>query len=233
MVYDWPNRLQHTLFPTSCRLCRGAGQPGLELCEGCRLELPWLTHACPLCALPLPGEGRPTLCSHCQKSRTHLDGCRALFVYAAPLDQWIQDLKFRHDLAAARLLGRLLADASPPGQDSGIASLLPVPLHRKRLAERGYNQALEIARPLGRLGYDIEVRCCIRARHTDAQSGLSATIRRKNIRGTFTVTQPVEGRRFILIDDVLTTGATLNELARTLKTAGAASVSAWVVARAV
>jgi ComF family protein len=156
-----------------------------------------------------------------------------LFVYAAPVDRWVHELKFRQDLSAAHLLGKLLADALAGEQTGGFASLLPVPLHRKRLAERGYNQALELARPLGRLGYDIEMRCCRRARHTDAQSGLSAAIRKNNIRGSFKVTRPVEGRRFILIDDVLTTGATLNELARTLKTAGAASVSAWVVARAV
>jgi ComF family protein len=111
-------------------------------------------------------------------------------------------------------------------------TVLPVPLHRKRLSERGYNQALEIARPLGRRGYSIETRCCKRVRNTSAQSELSAVSRRANIRGAFRVSETLTGRRFVLIDDVLTTGSTLKELAATLKTAGAESVVAWVVARA-
>jgi predicted amidophosphoribosyltransferase len=92
---------------------------------------------------------------------------------------------------------------------------------------------MEIARPLVRRGYRIETRCCRRARNTGAQSGLSAASRKGNVRGAFLTTQPLDGRQFVLIDDVLTTGSTLNELARTLKRGGAQSVKAWVVARAV
>lgn len=233
MVYNWLLSLQHKWFPTSCRLCRAPGQLGLELCESCRAELPWLAHACRRCAMPLPPETSATICSGCQKSSSPLTECRALFTYNPPIDHWIQSLKFEQDLAAGQLLGRLLAESMLREGDIRSASLLPVPLHRKRLSDRGYNQAMEIARPLARCGYQVETRCCTRTRNTGAQSGLSADARKGNMREAFSVDQPVGGRHFILIDDVLTTGNTLYELARALKGAGAGSVKAWVVARAV
>ncbi len=183
--------------------------------------------------MPLPAEARATVCPRCQNTASAIDESRALFTYHPPVDGWIQRLKFDQDLAVGRLLGTLLADLLSPDADAESVSVLPVPLHRKRLSERGYNQAMEIARPLARYGYRIETRCCTRARDTGAQSGLSAASRKGNVRGAFLATQPLDGRRFILIDDVLTTGSTLNELARTLKKGGARSVQAWVVARAV
>jgi ComF family protein len=195
--------------------------------------LPWLDRACRVCAIPLPAEADATVCAHCQNTVSPIDECRAIFTYHPPVDGWIQRLKFEQDLAVGRLLGTLLADSLRLGDDIASALVLPVPLHRKRLSNRGYNQAMEIARPLARLGYRIETRCCKRARNTGAQSGLSAASRKGNMRGAFSATGPLSGQRFILIDDVLTTGSTLNELASTLKRAGAASVKAWVVARAV
>lgn len=233
MVYNWLEKLQHSTFPTSCRLCRAPGEPGIELCVPCRRELPWLTRACRRCALPLPPESNATTCSNCQKSPSPLAECRALFTYQPPVDGWIQKLKFDQDLAAARLLGALLARSLQREVGAASVALLPVPLHRRRLSERGYNQAMEIARPLARCGYRVETRCCTRIRDTGAQSGLPATARRGNMRGAFSVCRPVSGQHFVIIDDVLTTGSTLKELARALTAAGADSVRAWVIARAV
>ncbi len=232
MVYNWLRWLQHTSFPTTCRLCRAPGEPGLELCAECREDLPWLNHACRFCAMPLPGEANVSVCASCQTKRPSVDECRALFTYQPPVDRWIQDLKFHQDIALGRLLGTLLADSLPAVDDAGSGRILPVPLNRRRLAERGYNQAMEIARPLRRYGFRIDARCCKRSRNTDAQSGLSAASRRGNMRGAFVANRRLDGERFLLIDDVLTTGTTLNELARTLKNAGAESVAAWVIARA-
>lgn len=182
--------------------------------------------------MPLPAEADVSTCARCQNSPPVIDECRALFTYHAPIDGWIQKLKFEQDLTVGRLLGGLLAESLSHNADPASVSILPVPLHRKRLGERGYNQAMEIARPVARLGYRIETRCCKRVRNTGAQSGLSAASRKGNIRNAFLATEPLDGRRFVLIDDVLTTGSTLNELARTLKRGGAQSVKAWVVARA-
>ena len=231
MVNKWLKKLQSVLFPSTCRLCRAAGLPGLELCPACLAELPWLAHSCSRCALPLPQEAGITLCSHCIKTQPSVDACTALFDYRPPVDRWIQDLKFAQDLATARLLGELLA--SKPASDRGekTAIVVPVPLHRKRLAERGYNQALEIARSLPENGYRLDPGCCQRHKPTSAQSNLPASARKGNVRNAFSVSRRLEGRRVLLIDDVMTTGATLNELARTLKNAGAERVDAWVIAR--
>lgn len=229
MVYNWLNKLQQELFPTTCRLCLAPGLPGLELCSDCRSELPWLQHACPGCALPLPLQSGPTHCPACLKAPPALDHCQALFRYRPPVDRWIQDLKFHQDLGAARLLGRLLAETMPEPEPA--LRVLPVPLHRRRLRQRGYNQALEIARPLLKNGLRLETDCCRRHRASAAQSGLPSAKRRANVRGVFSVTRPLAGSRLLLVDDVMTTGATLNELARTLKNAGAEWVEAWVVAR--
>ncbi len=226
-------KLQQILITTRCRLCRAPGLPGLELCAECRRELPWLGHACRGCALPLPRGTSATHCPDCQKGTSSLDGCDALFSYGSPVDQWIQGLKFHQDLGAARLFGRLLADSLPAAEPEPSISVVPVPLHRKRLSERGYNQALEIARPLSRLGYQLDLRACRRHKATASQSGLAANDRWGNMRAAFTVTQALHKRHFILVDDVLTTGATLNSLARALKDAGAQRVEARVIARTV
>ena len=111
---------------------------------------------------------------------------------------------------------------------------MPVPLHRKRLAERGYNQSLELLRPVqNTCGLTVDSNCCKRIRATDAQSSLPAKQRRINLRGAFSVTGEVKGKHILLADDVLTTGSTLNELAKTLKGAGAKQVDAFVIARTV
>jgi ComF family protein len=171
---------------------------------------------------------RPADCINKQPS---LDSCSALFAYRAPVDGWIQDLKFAQDLATARLLGSLLASRITPDDRERPALVLPVPLHRKRLAERGYNQALEIARSLTQKDYQLDPCCCQRHRATSAQSNLPASVRKQNVHNAFSVSRLPVGAHVLLIDDVMTTGATLNELARTLKRAGADRVEAWVIAR--
>jgi ComF family protein len=230
MVYNWLKWLRSGLFPAHCRLCLAPGGD-MELCPACRADLPWLTHSCQRCALPLPAHARSQLCPTCLSNPPALDHCHALFSYQPPVDQWIHALKFNRDLATGRLLGELLA-AQPIAGEQPAASLLPVPLHRARLRQRGYNQAMEIARPLLRLGWRLSRCDCRRTKRTEAQSGLPARHRRRNIRGAFTVRSDLEGQTILLIDDVMTTGATLNELARTLKVSGAGRVEAWVIARA-
>jgi len=141
-------------------------------------------------------------------------------------------LKFHHRLNVARLLGELLADALETHIDAAPEVLIPVPLHRSRLAQRGYNQALEIARIVARrLGIAIDIRHCTRIGRTAPQTGLDEQTRRRNVRGAFAARGPLPWRRIALVDDVVTTGSTVGELARVLRHAGAEHIEVWVTAR--
>jgi ComF family protein len=138
----------------------------------------------------------------------------------------VHSLKFRGELALAAHLGGILARCIP---DAGVDSVVPVPLSADRLRSRGYNQAVEIARHLGR--GPVELGLCVRERDTPAQMDLPYAERRRNVRGAFRCTRAVLGSRVAVVDDVMTTGATLDEIAQVLKKAGAARVTNWVVAR--
>jgi ComF family protein len=231
MVYNWSKQLRRYLFPAHCRLCLAACPGELDLCPACCAELPWIEHGCRLCALPLAPEAGTDICPTCLDSAPPLDGCHALFSYAQPVSQWLQALKFNQALIYSRLLGELLARQLAGRHSTPLPWLVPVPLHRARLVRRGYNQSLEIARPLAALGYPLQPGLCRRRRRTSAQSELPADRRAGNIRNAFQATRPLDGLELLLVDDVMTTGATLNELARTLKKAGAARVEGCVIAR--
>jgi len=230
MVYNWLNCTLDWLLPATCRLCLAAGHNQLELCRDCLADLPRIIHACRRCARPLPDETGP-VCGRCQRHPPAFDQCSALFRYQYPVDDLIKRIKFQQDLALLRSLGKLLSlQMQQQGYQPDL--LLPVPLHWRRLAERGYNQALELARPCARDNkLSLDYRICKRRRATAAQSGLPARQRRRNMRGAFVVNREVTDLHITLIDDVLTTGSTLGELAKVLKQAGARRVDAWVIAR--
>lgn len=213
--------IAHTI--AACALC---GTPGTLLCPGCRKDLPLLGVACERCAEPLPVPG---VCGHCLHDPPPFDVTRAAFRYASPLSELVLRLKFQGALHLARLLGELLVDhlGDAPRPDL----IVPVPLHPARLATRGYNQALELGRPLGHaLGVPLGVGLCRRVRDTAAQSTLAPDGRRRNVRGAFAVHGSVPPR-VVILDDVITTGATLSELAHVLRRAGARHVEAWALAR--
>lgn len=229
-VYKWSNVVLDACYPPTCQVCGGAGARGIDLCLPCREELPWLGPCCNRCALPLPVAG---VCGQCQCHPPPFDAVLAPLRYQPPVDWLLQGLKFHGRLSAARLLGHLLGEALA-ARGTGLPDLIvPVPLHPARLAERGYNQALELARPLARqLGLPLAAGLCRRTRATDTQSLLPAAARRRNVRGAFTLTGPLPGSHVAIVDDVVTTGATVAELATTLRRAGATRVEVWAVARA-
>ena len=232
MVYQWINNGRSVLFPPRCRLCLAVGTQGRELCSACHHELPWLIQTCTRCALPLAGGADVDVCPACLSKPQALDACHALFGYQPPVDRWVHALKFDRDLAVAHMLGQLLTERLIRDNVRPAPSLLPVPLHPRRLRQRGYNQALELARPLLRNGWLLSRCSCQRKRYTAAQAGLPAHHRRRNLSDAFSVNNRLDGQHVLLIDDVMTTGATLNTLAHALKTAGADRVEAWVIARA-
>jgi ComF family protein len=209
------------LFGGSCFLCRGAATD--LLCEACDADLPRLAQpCCPRCALPSP---RGEVCGRCLNEAPHYDATVAALRYEFPADVLVHALKFRGELALARLLGGLLSSQIHTIE---IDRVIPVPLSAARLRERGYNQSVEIAR---QLGAKLDLALCVRERDTPAQMDLPYAQRKRNVRGAFRCTRSLAGARVAVVDDVMTTGATLNEVASVLKQAGAARVINWVVAR--
>jgi ComF family protein len=219
-------RIVNLAFGGSCYLCRGAAES--VLCAECDAELPRLdAAACPRCALPSPGGA---LCGRCLAHAPAYDATVAALAYEFPADVLVQGLKYRGELALAPLLGQMLAARLPRG--ARVDYILPVPLSRARLRERGFNQALEIARPLAAAtGCPLAPLLAERSRDTPPQLDLPLEERARNVRGAFRCAQALERASIALVDDVMTTGATLEELAATLKRAGAAHVVNWVVAR--
>jgi len=210
------------LFGGSCFLCRGSARE--LLCAQCDAELPRLDFAlCPRCALASPGGA---ICGRCLSSPGAYDATRAALAYDFPADALVHSLKFRGELALAPLLAALLL---PRIRDDAVDHVVAVPLARKRLQERGYNQSVEIARHLRKEALDVDL--CERTRDVRPQIELPYEERQRNVRGAFRCTRSLVGARIAVVDDVMTTGATLNELARTLKAAGAVHVVNWVVAR--
>jgi ComF family protein len=209
-----------------CELC---GAPGGRdfVCAGCAADLPPLGEHCPRCALPNPAGA---VCGACLRRAPHFDATFALWRYEFPCDRLVQSLKFRARLALAGSFGDRLALRSQARADL----VLPMPLHPRRLAARGFNQALEIARSLARrCGIALEARGVRRVKDTAPQTGLPYDRRAKNVRGAFACDLDLAGKAVVVVDDVMTTGATLDELARVLKRAGAARVENRVVARTV
>lgn len=220
------------LLPRSCLLCGDAA--GNALCAGCDADLPRLDNPrCPVCATPLATEA--PLCADCLRQPPAYDATHAALRYTFPFDRLVQQLKFGGRHAFHRLAGAdffaacLLAGPHPAGD-----LILPVPLSRQRLRERGFNQAFEIARPLARaLALPLAATTLIRARDTPPQSRLPWRIRHRNVHQAFACSGDLSGKTVIVVDDVMTTGATLDAVARTLKANGATRVVNWVVARAV
>lgn len=218
------------LWPEHCLVCSEACEPRSDgLCAACRRSLPWNRSACLRCGLPLSLPAAS--CGHCQRRPPPLSQTRAVFRYEAPLDRLLPRLKFHDDLAAGRLLGRLMAEALVDA--ARPAALVPLPLHRRRLRSRGFDQTLELAKPLA-LGLHLPLMgdVLLRVRETAPQSRLDAAARRRNLRRAFAVREDdTLPAHVALVDDVMTTGATLHAAADALLRAGVARVDAWVCAR--
>lgn len=243
-VYDWIASAG-PLWPSRCLVCgeacpgRGRGEAPISplegICPPCARALPWNRHACDRCALSLPAIDAGTTCGACLRRPPPLAVCHAAFVYGFPLDRLLPRAKFHKDLAASRQLGRWMAGALEDllAADERPQAVVPLPLHRGRLRGRGYDQALELTRPLARrLGLPLRDDLLRRVRATAPQSRQDAAGRRRNLRNAFIVPAGVAVPAHVaIVDDVMTTGATLHAAASALRRAGVARVDAWVCAR--
>jgi ComF family protein len=240
------------VFPTQCSICGGevASARGLGVCRECwsRVES-WEGISCERCGLPVVSEraadAAQVLCGACRASAPSFDLARAFGIYRGNLRLLILQLKFRHRERLGGRLGGLLAHAWTKlgGFAGGEPPLIvPVPLFRLRERERGFNQARLLAEGLkhrleilpGLKKIKVEPGLLVRTRATLPQAGLKVQARRENVRGAFAVVKPrlVQGRHIILLDDVMTTGATLSACAATLKRRGVAQVYALALGRA-
>ena len=222
-------RFSRWLLPPRCLAC---GEPscGIDLCDTCRDALPGNEPACPHCALPLAAAA--PACGECLASPPPFTLATTPWRYEGPIARLLPRLKFHRELAVAHTLATLAADrlADWPGWQN-VTRLVPMPLHAARLGQRGYNQALELARPLARArNLRIDTTLLIRTRATAPQTDLDAPARRRNLRGAFTA-EPLSGDVVLLVDDVITTGTTAREATRTLLRAGAAEVRVVAMAR--
>jgi len=214
-------------IPGRCVLCL-ARDARDGLCQACSADLPLLEAArCPVCALPGPG-GVP--CGNCLRHPPAYDGVCVAGPYAFPSDALIGALKYGGRLAIAPVLGRMLAKSVSGELTPDL--IVPMPLSAARLRSRGFNQALEIASALpARFTDRVAPDVLERQRDTASQASLPVDQRGHNVRGAFRCVLPVSGRTVAIVDDVMTTGATLHEAAVALKLAGATSVRGWIVAR--
>ncbi len=219
-------------WPSQCLICRA--WPARTLCRNCVARFAAATPRCDGCALPVPaGVAR---CGACLRQAPPFDHCLAAVTYHWPWARCLAQFKFQQQPGLANALAQLLAGA--PGVAAAVARaalVLPLPLSAERLAERGYNPAQLLAERLaaGRSRTDV----LLRTRHTPPQRGLPRTERLRNVRGAFKVNparaDAVSGRHVVLVDDVMTTGASLGEAARALRAAGAAHITALAFARTV
>ncbi len=230
--------LLELLLPPACPLCggsmpQGPGRP--PLCRACLTGIPPLeSPCCPRCSLPYPAEkGSDHLCEPCLRQAPPFSWAAALGLYQGSLRTAVHRFKFSGAIGLDRPLANLLAEKLKERvEDFQPDLLVPVPLHPARLRQRSYNQSLLLARQLSR-HWQVPTahRLLMRTQETPSQQGLSADIRRRNLKGAFSLLHPLCGKRILLVDDVLTTGATARECSRVLLSGGASAVSATVLAR--
>jgi len=229
----WLLKAKLTLLPHLCLLCGYQANCANNLCHACQIRLPSLSNHCLQCAGKRQTHG--AICDACLTTPPPFALTHALFPYQSPITQLIVGLKFKHQLSHALALGELLSERIQSNwyKNEPLPDLIiPVPLHPLRLRERGFNQALEIARPVAKtLSIPLDIHGVARLRHTAAQSGLAALERKRNIAQAFTALRDYSGLNVAVIDDVITTGHTISELCRTLKAAGAKTIHVWCCAR--
>jgi ComF family protein len=222
--------VQNGLYPSTCFICDKLGQSSLDLCHACQQELFSDEHACITCGIQLATDN--SICGRCLKTTPHFDTVRTLYRYEGISQFLIQSLKFQKKHSAAKIMGTLMA-AEFKHLEAKPDALIAVPLHTQRLKERGFNQSEQIAQHIHKaLDIPLLPHALKRNINTASQASLSADERRKNIKGAFDYQIQTKFQRVAIIDDVVTTGSTANEIAKTLKKSGIKQVDIWAFARA-
>ena len=223
----------NSVLSQDCTLCGVRSQE--SLCKACHRDLPFSrAKVCSRCSAP---STENQICGACLSDPPHFDDTTSAFHYSYPLDRLVQAYKFNANLGLLPLFADALSCAIRAKRTNDAAPqpdlVIPLPLAPRRLAERGFNQSSLLGAQVSKtLGIRFEARGMLRVRETPPQTGLNREARLKNVRGAFDCAHRLDGKHVAIVDDVMTTGATLSEAAKALKKAGAAHVSAWVIARA-
>lgn len=216
-------------LPSVCLLCQQYHRDSLAVCQHCNYLFKRINDACYYCALPLP-DAKFLVCGDCTKKKPAFDRTITTYYFEEPLRTLLHEFKYREAFYLRTFLAKLMLDALPEKTVS-TQCLVPVPLHPKRLQQRGFNQAAELAKLLAKqLKIPCELNLCKKIIHTPPQANLSGKQRRKNLHQAFQV-KVNNYSHITLIDDLLTTGSTVNELARLFKQQGVGCVDVWCCAR--
>lgn len=230
--HEFFEKLLNFFMPPRCILCGEKGFKNRDLCGACYAELPKYLSQCYQCASDIAAHNSNGLCLDCIENPPAFDETFAPFVHLSSIRYLILQLKFHHHYPSARLLGGLMADYLQKTTELP-EYIIPVPLHKNRYQERGFNQSIELARILSKqLNVPLDLHSCIRHRDTEHQVGLNAVQRGENIKNAFSVLKKFNAKHVALVDDVMTTGSTVHELAVMLKLAGCQRVQIWVCAKA-
>lgn len=233
MIYKWLKFNLSGLFSKHCVLCLSPTNKEYLLCDHCEADLPTNASPCLLCATPLPKTTSLALiCGKCQKTPPHYTSSFVPKLYASPIKDLISQLKFHGYLSYTPLLAQIFTNAIQHRKDNLPECIIPVPLHKQRLQQRGFNQALELARIVSKqLKIPLNYTLCQRNKATPFQSGLSAKQRKQNLKNAFSISNAHSYKHVAIFDDVVTTGTTANELAKQLKQSGVEIVEVWAIAR--
>ncbi len=235
MIYNWLKNNLSSLFLKQCLLCLSPTNNKHLLCSSCERDLPENKSHCIICAIPFASthtSHSSLICGKCQKSPPFYTTSLIPHIYTSPLKQLISNLKFQGNLTHAPLLAQGFINSVEHRKNNLPECIIPIPLHPQRLHERGFNQALELARIIAKkLNIPLDYALCQRNKATPFQSGLSAKQRKQNMKNAFSVTKDHSYKHVAIFDDVVTTGTTVNELARQLKQSGVETIEVWAIAR--
>lgn len=229
-LYNFCKKITALFLPYQCILCQAKSERSQDLCEPCNQDLPRILIACKRCGIPCQ-DGLE--CGACFQEKYYFNQVLALFHYQTPIKELLLELKFLRAIIHARILGELFAEFLIKHHAPRPDVIIPIPLHKKRLQERGFNQALELARPIGQiLNIPIDIKSCKRISATRPQATLPKELRKSNIKNAFVVNSArISGLRVAVLDDVMTTGHTISEFCKTLQDSNVASIDVWCIAR--
>ena len=221
--------LFNRVFPCYCLVCDQRTQPGQNFCQYCYLTLPFINAACPVCAAVL---ARSEICGRCLAETPFFDASTSVFEFTEPISHYIYQYKYQDRFFLGKVLSLELATAVSSFKPGLPDLIVPVPLHQKRLRQRGFNQSAMIARHVARkIKIPFKNNYLCRHKFVAPQTELNARQRRDAVKNAFSVNQQDRYTHIALVDDVVTTTHTVNQAARALKTAGTQFVSVWSVAR--